>query len=844
MIGDDNLCRFGLIVFITDFIGNLITDLDSAKDLRPPIRSNLLLETLLRNRILYHLKCILSIVSDLHRCRISAIDDLSLTSLRDKRSFPNSDRQCNLTFFSGCNIQDRPGYRAIEISSSAVGTDKFDIRIQLVPDQNICRLILIIFKADRIGDQITDFDSTKLSVSSIRCRLLFVGRVRNRILHNIQGICIIIADLHRSALAAVDYLPRSLFAFERAALHPHLQGDHTFFSGGDRRQSPCNSTGSFIIAAVIVRTDERHIRIQRIFDYNICQLCLIVFVMDRIGNGIPRLHPAKDSCSLVRKRLFLTGLPYRVLHGIHGIGMIVGHLHRCGIPAIYHFFRTIVLLQRTLQNAHRQRNGTLFSCRDIFQRPGNHSSIIGTVMDPAVTRTAVRNIRIERIDNRYGCRFLFIVFIGNLICNLLADSYPSQDTGSFIWSDFPLFRRWLLINVVYIEFQELIILVASDRIPGPSALIVSDHLRNTYDMFRILVIGGTVMALPFISGFPPHIFCCDISILVDPAIAVSVYELTGDRIRILLNINHTRISISVPHDVITRTVRIIIHFSIVDRVISIIVSVITFIPSLIQIDHFIRRVSCILIDPECNVPQNGIGLQSVSFFIRNNLLNFYISSFNMNLRISAEAEIHTAVLPGMYSSVPAILIDSNFRSEGFIQRRTFIVTSIFPLVPFCSVFTTRCDPIVKIICYGNISRNRQLVSVAVIQLCAIRKLVIKYDIRFCCRQLIPDRIVQPLLFYRIRIRFPTHDRWKISHLKNTVDADLGLTDSGFSVCLVTGNIERIINRRSICPMRFNPGSPDIFLSDIHFFRQVNTCRFRDCQYNIPVGIIIIAICQI
>ena len=85
-----------------------------------------------------------------------------------------------------------------------VRTDESDIVIEHILDGDGRRLLLVIVEADLVGDDIADLHSAQLAGALVRSRLALVRNLGNGVLHFVQRVLMIVSDLDRSSVAAVD----------------------------------------------------------------------------------------------------------------------------------------------------------------------------------------------------------------------------------------------------------------------------------------------------------------------------------------------------------------------------------------------------------------------------------------------------------------------------------------------------------------------------------------------------------------------------------------------------------------------------------------------------------------
>ena len=455
-IRDDNIRRFALVVLPADLIGNDIADLYCAE------RAGSLIWIRFRffrlpYRILNNLERELLVISDLYRCTLSAIDHPSGTARALRCSVEHTDRQRHRFRCTGRNIPQYPGDRSIRDCPPMTGIFEGNIRIQSVPDDDLCCLILVIPAADLISDRIPDAHTAELSGALVRCRFLLVRLLRYRVLDRFKRYFMVISDPDRCARAAVCNLPdglalrrhkRTLEYFHSQIDRPRTAGLHT----GDR---PCHH--AVVHPAVVRRADKFHIGIQRIRDGYGRGFCLVILIADLIGDLITHLYRTEYTRTFVRSDfLLLRSARHRILNDFKVELLIISDLHRCSVTAVDHLARATLRLQSTLQDPDGQVHFSLFSTGYCLKKPCNRP--VSRCINTPVRLIDKFYIRIQLIPDQNICGFRLVVPAADLIGDLIADSDRAQDSFSLIWLGF-LLMRYLRYRILDL-FQEIFLIIS------------------------------------------------------------------------------------------------------------------------------------------------------------------------------------------------------------------------------------------------------------------------------------------------------------------------------------------------------------------------------------------------
>ena len=455
---DYNIGFLGLVVLVGNFISDLISDLDTAKCADAFIRSDLLLMRYFRYRILDFFHMVLMIVSDLDRCGIAAVLDAAGAAVGCLCTRQYLDGQGHKSGFFGRYFSDFPGddMCALVMCSIIAGGDILNIRIQRILDDYLRRHVLIVRVGNLIGNLFANLYTAKLAGSRIRSDLFFMRSLRYRVLNFFHMVFRVVADLHRSGIAAVDNLTRASLRLQSTFKDFHLQGYLAFCIGRYILQCPYNVMFHTIIAAVVVCFDEIDICIEFIGDDNIYCCILVILIRDLIGDNIAYLYTVKFAGAFVRADLSLMRLfRNRVLNDFYVTFHIVADLDSGGRSAVDNFTFTAVGFKSALKNLHGQSYFTLCSGRYLRNCPNSYglTSLIrdgfkGTLYSIRL-HNALRNkldILVQRILDDHVSRFVFSVLEADLISDLILRIYRFKFTGTLERSHFFL-MRFILITV-------------------------------------------------------------------------------------------------------------------------------------------------------------------------------------------------------------------------------------------------------------------------------------------------------------------------------------------------------------------------------------------------------------
>ena len=159
---DHNIRFFIQVVYETDLVCDLISDLYGPKDSCSLVRISLFLHRRFGYGILDFFNSIFFIISDLHRRGLAAVDDLAFASLGLQRAFQHLHCQRHASFLTGRNFPDRPvDYVGIRIICAGIGrAHELHVRVQRILDHHISSFTLVVLEADLIRDLVAYLHSS------------------------------------------------------------------------------------------------------------------------------------------------------------------------------------------------------------------------------------------------------------------------------------------------------------------------------------------------------------------------------------------------------------------------------------------------------------------------------------------------------------------------------------------------------------------------------------------------------------------------------------------------------------------------------------------------------------